>query len=286
MNLFSALQDQLITALQALDTRAFMYDHWQKENGSGQSSLLESGTTIERGAVLRSELHGSSLPPAASMKRPHLAGLPYQVRGVSVVIHPQNPFAPTAHMNVRHFQTESESWVGGGMDLTPHYLFADDALLFHQAARDVSPSHYQTWKKQCDDYFWLKHRLEARGVGGIFFDDYTAPDGLKLLERLTIGFIGAYTQILQKRKDTPFSQDHRAWQLLRRGRYAEFNLVWDRGTAFGLQSGGRIESILASMPPLAAWQYNVQPQPDSPENALLEVLRLPKDWLVQKPESM
>ena len=279
MNTFALLQEQLIAALEKVDSITFIHDVWTKENGHGQSSILESGTVIERGAVLRSEIRGSSLPPVASASRPHLSGLPYEVRGVSVVIHPQNPFAPTAHINIRQFKTETSSWVGGGMDLTPHYLFIEDAILFHQAARDISPSLYPTWKKQCDDYFWLKHRSEARGIGGVFFDDYTAPDGLEVLQRLVHGFMAAYSKILQRRKDTLFTEQHRAWQLLRRGRYAEFNLVWDRGTAFGLQSGGRIESILASMPPLAAWQYAVSPLPDSPEAALLEVLRSPKDWL-------
>ncbi len=276
---FAAVQRGLISALEQLDGGQFVHDHWTRAGGSGQSSLLESGVVIERGAVLRSEIFGSSLPPSASATRPHLTGLPYQVQGISIVVHPCNPFAPTAHLNIRQFITEHTTWVGGGMDLTPHYLFTEDAKLFHQAAQAATGTHYATWKKNCDDYFWLKHRAEARGIGGVFFDDYQAPDGLELLQRLAHGFIGAYCQILERRKNTCFTEQHRAWQLLRRGRYAEFNLVWDRGTAFGLQSNGRIESILASMPPLAAWHYNVIPSPDSPESQLLEVLRSVQDWL-------
>jgi coproporphyrinogen III oxidase len=276
---FTAMQTKLIKAFERLDSGVFRHDTWTREHGHGQSSILENSVVIERGAVLRSELQGLSLPSSASASRPHLAGLPYQVQGVSVVIHPQNPFAPTGHLNIRQFITEKDTWVGGGMDLTPHYLFPEDAILFHQAAQVATQADYQIWKQQCDAYFWLKHRSEARGIGGVFFDDYTATDGLELLERLVNAFISAYCQILERRKDTPFTPEHRAWQVLRRGRYAEFNLVWDRGTAFGLQSGGRIESILASMPPLAAWQYNVVPQPDSPEMALLEVLRSPRNWL-------
>jgi coproporphyrinogen III oxidase len=171
------------------------------------------------------------------------------------------------------------TWIGGGMDLTPHYLFEEDARDFHAAARSVSPTQYPTWKRDCDEYFWLKHRREARGIGGVFFDDYAEGDGLNLAVNLGRAFADVYGRILERRKDAPFTPAQREWQLVRRGRYVEFNLVWDRGTTFGLQSNGRIESILVSMPPLAAWQYNLEPSPDTPEARLLEVLRHPRDWL-------
>lgn len=279
MSVFEGFQTQLLSAFERIEGAAFRRDPWTRAAGHGLSCILEGGAHIERGAVLFSSITGQSLPPAATLIRPHLTGCRYAVQGVSVVIHPRNPFAPTAHMNVRQFATSSESWVGGGMDLTPHYLFADDAKLFHTAARDATGLHHTAWKRACDEYFYLKHREEARGIGGVFFDDYQAPDGLSILERLVGGFIASYTQILSARCDTPYTEAHRAWQLERRGRYVEFNLVWDRGTAFGLQSGGRTQSILASLPPLATWQYESIPAIGSSEAALLEVLRVPKDWL-------
>ena len=279
MSIFEGLQTRLLTALERIEGASFQRDPWTRAGGHGLSCILEGGERIERGAVLFSSVSGEALPPAASASRPHLIGCRYAVEGVSVVIHPRNPFAPTAHLNVRHFATPSESWVGGGMDLTPHYLFADDARLFHQTAHDAAPAHYSDWKRACDAYFFLKHRHEARGIGGVFFDDYQAEDGLLILERLVTGFIAAYTQILERRCDTPYGDAQRAWQLERRGRYVEFNLVWDRGTAFGLQSGGRTQSILASLPPLATWYYESAPEAGSSEAALLEVLRSPKDWL-------
>ena len=279
MSLFEGFQTRLLSAFEQIEGSSFQRDPWTRAGGHGLSCVLESGKRLERGAVLFSNITGQRLPPAASASRPHLIGCRYAVQGVSVVIHPRNPFAPTAHLNVRHFATPSESWVGGGMDLTPHYLFEDDAKLFHTAARDAAPSHYSDWKRACDQYFYLKHREEARGIGGVFFDDYQAPDGLGILERLVGSFIASYTQILSSRCDTPYTEAHRAWQLERRGRYVEFNLVWDRGTAFGLQSGGRTQSILASLPPLATWQYESTTEAGSSEAALLEVLRVPRDWL-------
>ena len=279
MSVFEGFQTQLLSAFEHIEGAAFQRDPWIRAAGHGLSCILEGGAHIERGAVLFSSITGQSLPPAATLTRPHLTGCRYAVQGVSVVIHPRNPFAPTAHMNVRQFATSSESWVGGGMDLTPHYLFADDAKLFHTAARDATGRHYTAWKRACDQYFHLKHRDESRGIGGVFFDDYQAPDGLQILERLVGGFVTAYAQILSSRCDTPYGEAHRAWQLERRGRYVEFNLVWDRGTAFGLQSGGRTQSILASLPPLATWHYESTPEAGSSEAALLEVLRIPRDWL-------
>jgi coproporphyrinogen III oxidase len=285
------LQDALISKLEQIDGGTFQRDHWQRpsENpntftGDGRSCILENSTVIERGAVLFSHIAGSSLPAAASAHRPHLTGAAYEVVGLSCVIHPRNPFAPTAHFNVRCFEAQPENseptgWFGGGMDLTPHYLFEDDARAFHSAAKSVSPVHYPAWKKTCDEYFWIKHRNESRGIGGIFFDDLTDANGSSITASLVQAFTQVYTQILSRRAPTPFTDLERDWQLYRRGRYAEFNLVWDRGTHFGLQSGGRIESILASMPPLAAWKYDHQPMAESRESDLMEVLGNPRDWV-------
>ena len=285
------LQDLLIGKLERIDGGTFERDHWQRptENpntftGDGRSCILENSKVIERGAVLFSHIAGSSLPAAASAHRPHLTGAAYEVVGLSCVIHPRNPFAPTAHFNVRCFQAQPErgdpiTWFGGGMDLTPHYLFEADARDFHTAAKSVSPEHYPTWKKTCDEYFWIKHRNESRGIGGIFFDDLTDQNGSSITVNLVQAFTQVYAQILSRRCETPHTPLERDWQLYRRGRYAEFNLVWDRGTSFGLQSGGRIESILASMPPLAAWKYDHQPAPGSRESDLIEVLKNPRDWV-------
>ena len=285
------LQDLLIGELERIDGGTFERDHWQRptENpsaftGDGRSCILENSNVIERGAVLFSHIAGSSLPAAASAHRPHLTGAAYGVVGLSCVVHPRNPFAPTAHFNVRCFQAQPErgdpiTWFGGGMDLTPHYLFEADARDFHTAAKSISPEHYPAWKKTCDEYFWIRHRQEARGIGGIFFDDLTDQNGSSIAVNLVLAFTQVYAQILQRRADTPYSDFERDWQLYRRGRYAEFNLVWDRGTSFGLQSGGRIESILASMPPLAAWKYDHQPSTVSRESDLIEVLKNPRDWV-------
>lgn len=288
------LQDALIRKLEQIDGGTFDRDHWQRPSetpnqstgaftGDGQSCILENSSVIERGAVLFSHIAGSSLPAAATAHRPQLIGAAYRVVGLSCVIHPRNPFAPTAHFNVRRFQAQPENgecsgWFGGGMDLTPHYLFEDDAGDFHAAAQSVSPIHYRGWKQTCDEYFWLKHRQEARGIGGIFFDDLT-DTGSGIVINLVRAFTEVYAQILERRKDTAYLDLERDWQLYRRGRYAEFNLVWDRGTSFGLQSGGRIESILASMPPLAAWRYDHRPAADSRESDLIKVLKNPRDWV-------
>ena len=289
------LQDALVGKLEQIDGGNFERDHWQRPTehpnqstgtftGDGRSCILENSNVIERGAVLFSHIAGPSLPAAATLHRPLLTGAAYEVTGLSCVIHPRNPFAPTAHFNVRCFQATLEhdqviTWFGGGMDLTPHYLFEDDAQDFHMAAKSVSPVHYSAWKKTCDEYFWIKHRQESRGIGGIFFDDLTDQNGSSIALNLVRAFTEVYAQILNRRAHTPHDDLERDWQLYRRGRYAEFNLVWDRGTSFGLQSGGRVESILASMPPLAAWKYDHQPAANSRESDLLEVLRNPRDWL-------
>jgi coproporphyrinogen III oxidase len=288
------LQNALIHTLEQIDGGTFDRDHWQRPSetpnqstgtfaGDGRSCILENSSVIERGAVLFSHITGSSLPAAASAHRPHLTGAAYEVVGLSCVIHPRNPFAPTAHFNVRCFQARLEhqqiSWFGGGMDLTPHYLFEDDARDFHHVAQSVSPKHYASWKKTCDEYFWIKHRQESRGIGGIFFDDLTDQHGSSIATNLVQAFTEVYVNILARRAHTPYTDLERDWQLYRRGRYAEFNLVWDRGTSFGLQSGGRIESILASMPPLAAWKYDHQPAAGSRASDLIEVLKNPRDWI-------
>jgi coproporphyrinogen III oxidase len=277
---FDALHARIVAALEAVDGGAFTRDAWTRETGHGVSAVLEGDAVIERGAVLVSHLRGTNLPATASARRPHLAGSAYTVSGVSVVVHPRNPHAPTAHMNVRRFTTATtDGWVGGGMDLTPYLLYPEDATLFHRAAFEAQPSGYATWKRECDAYFHLPHRGEARGVGGIFFDDLSPERPLELLEQVVNAFVGAYTAILERRKDTPFTDDDRAWQLERRGRYAEFNLVWDRGTAFGLKGGGRTQSILASLPPLATWAYQDRQPSNDRQRALLEVVRAPRDWL-------
>jgi coproporphyrinogen III oxidase len=283
------LHGRLMQRFGDIDGNDFVIDPWQRTavdggfGGDGRTAILEDSVVIERGAVLFSHIAGTALPPAATLHRPHLAGRPYEVVGVSVVLHPRNPFAPTAHMNVRCFAVNAEDqlyrWVGGGMDLTPCYLFDDDAVAFHRAARAAAPAEYPTWKQQCDQYFWLKHRQEARGVGGIFFDDYVGVDALDTALAVGRGFGDAVGNIVMAHKDDPYEASHRDWQLIRRGRYAEFNLVWDRGTTFGLQSNGRIESILASMPPQASWRYAHEPNAGSHEARTLAVLKTPRAWL-------
>jgi coproporphyrinogen III oxidase len=233
---------------------------------------------------------GPKLPASATQHRPELAGAPFEAMGVSLVFHPRNPYAPTVHMNVRCLRAQPRDsgavyWFGGGMDLTPYYGFEDDAIHFHAACkRAVEPfgaDKYPRFKKWCDEYFFLKHRGEQRGVGGIFFDDYAEggfDGGFALVRAVGDAFVEAYMPILARRKDTPFGERERGFQLYRRGRYVEFNLVWDRGTHFGLQSGGRTESILLSMPPLVSWSYGAQPEPGSPEAELLSKFLVRRDW--------
>ncbi|MFD2165826.1 oxygen-dependent coproporphyrinogen oxidase [Thalassotalea euphylliae] len=286
------LQDDICQALEAADGRAkFVEDNWQREEGGGgRTRVLTDGAVIEQGGVNFSLVSGNKLPPSATAHRPELAGRTWRACGVSLVIHPKNPFIPTSHANVRFFVAEKEGeapvwWFGGGFDLTPFYPFDEDIKHWHQTAHglcapfgnDIYPAH----KKWCDEYFFLKHRNETRGVGGLFFDDLNQWDFdtcFEYIKAVGRGYIDAYVPIMEKRKDTPFGEKERQFQLYRRGRYVEFNLVFDRGTLFGLQSGGRTESILMSMPPLARWEYNFQPDKDTAEGKLTNYLK-PRDWL-------
>lgn len=286
-----SLQDTICQALSKIDGAEFVEDAWQHENGGGRTRVLGEGSVIEKGGVNFSHVVGKRLPPAATVKRPELAGKTFQAMGVSLVIHPQNPFAPTAHMNIRFFVAGSETekpvwWFGGGFDMTPYYGFQEDARHWHQTAlsacKTFGDAVYPKYKKCCDDYFYLPHRGEQRGIGGLFFDDLNEPDFaycFALARSVGDHFVPAYTPILQRRKDIEFGSQQRHWQLLRRGRYVEFNLVYDRGTLFGLQSDGRTESILMSMPPKVAWEYRAIPEPGSPEHTLLTDYIVVKDWL-------
>jgi coproporphyrinogen III oxidase len=284
---FSGLQERIVAALEVVDRKGFTRDSWQRpEGGGGTTCIVEDGQVFERGGVNLSHVHGHNLPPSASAARPQLAGRAFQAMGVSVVLHPRNPYCPTVHMNVRFFAAGDTWWFGGGMDLTPYYGFEDDARHFHatcKAALDPSgPDYYPRFKRWCDEYFRLPHRGEPRGIGGIFFDDFAERDFdfcFGLVKSVGDHFLTAYVPILERRKDLPFAERERAFQAYRRGRYVEFNLVYDRGTLFGLQSGGRTESILMSLPPQAAWRYHWKPEPGSPEEQLYTDFLKPRDWL-------
>ncbi|MBA5806772.1 oxygen-dependent coproporphyrinogen oxidase [Morganella morganii] len=289
---FLQLQDSLCGQLAASDgSAAFTEDKWQRESGGGgRSRVLKSGALFEQAGVNFSYVSGDNLPPSATAHRPELAGCHYQAMGVSLVLHPHNPYVPAAHANVRFFIAEKAGcepvwWFGGGFDLTPFYPFSEDAVHWHTVARDICrPLGEDAWpryKKWCDDYFYLKHRNEARGIGGLFFDDLNKPgfeECFAFTQAVGNGFTRAYLPIAEKRRSIPYGERERQFQLYRRGRYVEFNLVWDRGTLFGLQSGGRTESILMSMPPLVRWEYDYQPQAGSPEAALDDFL-IPRDWV-------
>lgn len=287
-----SLQDRIVTALEAVDGKPFLRDSWERpEGGGGISRLLEEGHVLERGGVGFSHVRGTNLPPSAAANRPELAGRSWEAMGVSLVFHPRNPYAPTVHMNVRFFTTTGEGlepvwWFGGGMDLTPYYGFAEDARHFHQVCHDAlqpfGEDKHRRFKKWCDEYFYLKHRKEARGVGGVFFDDFNEVDfgqSFAMTQSLGDNFLHAYLPILNRRKDTAYAERERDFQAYRRGRYVEFNLVFDRGTLFGLQSGGRTESILMSMPPVVKWRYDWQPQAGSPEALLYSDFLPHRDWL-------
>jgi coproporphyrinogen III oxidase len=287
------LQDRICRALESEDGSArFEEDNWTRaEGGGGRSRVLAEGAVFEKAGVGFSHVFGTQLPPSATAHRPELAGKPWQALGVSLVIHPRNPYVPTSHANVRFFIADPEGanpvlWFGGGFDLTPYYGFEDDCVHWHRTARDaVAPfgdDLYPKWKKWCDDYFFLKHRGEPRGIGGLFFDDFNAlgaKESFAVMRAVGDAFVPAYLPIVQKRKNTPFAQRERDWQLYRRGRYVEFNLVWDRGTHFGLQSGGRTESILMSLPPLVTFKYNHAPEPGTEEARLHSDFLKPRDWL-------
>ena len=283
---FSGLQEKIIASLEALDGRAFKRDAWARaEGGGGMSCVLERGNVFERAGVNFSEVRGNALPPSASALRPQLAGQPWQAMGVSLVLHPHNPYCPTVHLNVRFFAAHDTWWFGGGMDLTPYYGFEEDARHFHRSCRQAlepfGSEYYPRFKQWCDRYFHLPHRGEARGIGGIFFDDFADRDfafSFGLAKAVGDAFLPAYLPIVERRSAAAFGEREREFQLYRRGRYVEFNLVHDRGTLFGLQSGGRAESILMSLPPLAAWRYAWAPQAGSPEEKLYSEFLTPRDW--------
>ena len=283
----AGLQARIVAALEAADGGSFRTDSWQRaEGGGGVTRVIEDGALFERAGVNLSRVSGSSLPPSASAARPQLAGRAYEAMGLSLVLHPRNPYCPTVHMNVRFFSAGDAWWFGGGMDLTPYYGFAEDARHFHLTCRDalapLGAEYYPRYKRWCDQYFHLRHRGEPRGIGGIFFDDLAERDfdfSFALTRSVGEHFLDAYLPILQRRKAMPYAERERAFQAYRRGRYVEFNLVYDRGTLFGLQSGGRTESILMSMPPAAAWRYDWKPQPGSAEEALYRDFLVPRDWI-------
>ncbi|MFM6986409.1 MAG: oxygen-dependent coproporphyrinogen oxidase [Hydrogenophaga sp.] len=290
------LQASITDTVAAVDGSAFVTDHWSKPageplQGQGITQILEGGTVFERAGCGFSHVSGPRLPPSATQHRPELAGAPFEAMGVSLVFHPRNPYVPTVHMNVRMIAAtpakgEAVCWFGGGMDLTPYYGFEEDAVHFHRTCKNAlepfGADKYPRFKKWCDEYFHLKHRGEQRGIGGVFFDDFSELgfDGsFSLLRSVGDAFLQAYLPIVERRKDLGWGERERAFQLYRRGRYVEFNLVWDRGTHFGLQSGGRTESILLSMPPLVSWSYQRQHLPGSPEERLTREFLVRKDWV-------
>ena len=290
------LQQRITDAIHQRDGTPFVVDDWHKDpgeplQGQGRTMILEGGPLFERAGCGFSRVSGPRLPPSATQHRPELAGAPFEAMGVSLVFHPRNPHVPTVHMNVRMLAAtlpgqDPVCWFGGGMDLTPYYGVHEDAVHFHrtcqQALAPFGADKYPRFKKWCDEYFFLKHRNEQRGVGGVFFDDFSEggfDNAFALQRAVGDAFLDAYLPIVERRKDTPMTDAQRQFQLYRRGRYVEFNLVWDRGTHFGLQSGGRTESILLSMPPLVRWSYQETPTPGSPEAALTTDFLVRKDWV-------
>ncbi len=290
------LQDRITHAIADVDGGSFLSDAWEKApgetlQGNGITRILEGGAVFERAGCGFSHVRGPKLPPSATQHRPELAGAPFEAMGVSLVFHPRNPYVPTVHMNVRMLaaknpQGEVVCWFGGGMDLTPYYGFDEDAVHFHQVCKNAlsgfGEDKYPRFKKWCDEYFFLKHRNEPRGVGGVFFDDFSelGPNrSFAMLQSVGDAFLSAYLPIVERRKNQSYTQRERDFQLYRRGRYVEFNLVWDRGTHFGLQSGGRTESILLSMPPHATWAYQQVPAAGSPEEALTSYFLTARDWV-------
>ncbi|MBK7352232.1 MAG: oxygen-dependent coproporphyrinogen oxidase [Nitrosomonas sp.] len=286
------LQNSIVTGLEAIDGKSFQRDGWDRpDGGGGLSCVIEEGNVLERGGVNFSYVFGHGLPASATAARPELAGRSFEAAGVSLVLHPRNPYAPTVHMNVRFFEAKKEGadsvwWFGGGMDLTPYYGFEEDAIHFHQTCKtaldSIGSDYYPRFKKWCDEYFFLKHRKEPRGIGGVFFDDFNQPDFstcFKLTQRVGDHFLPAYAPILERRLNVPYGEQERDFQAYRRGRYVEFNLVWDRGTLFGLQTGGRTESILMSLPPIVKWRYNWVPQAGSSESKLYTDFLIGKNWI-------
>jgi coproporphyrinogen III oxidase len=297
------LQDRIVAALEALDGRPFRADAWARSSaesasglaGEGRARLIEDGALFERAGVMFSHVTGTKLPPSATANRPELAGRAFEAIGVSLVLHPRNPYVPTVHMNVRAFiagasdaAAEPVWWFGGGMDLTPYYGFEEDARHFHRTCRDAlapfGPEMYARCKAWCDRYFFLKHRNEARGIGGIFLDDYHEggfEHAFALIRAIGDHFVPAYAPIVERRRDHAYGERERDFQAYRRGRYVEFNLVFDRGTLFGLQSGGRTESILVSLPPIVKWRYDWSPAPGSPEARLYTDFLPARDWVTE-----
>ena len=288
----TGLQDRIVSKLSELDGGTFIRDAWDRpQGGGGITRLIEGGNLFERGGVGFSHVFGDNLPPSASAVRPELAGRSFQAMGVSLVLHPRNPYVPTVHLNVRCFVAEKSGadpvwWFGGGMDLTPYYGFSEDATHFHRTCRDAlapfGAEYHPKFKQWCDRYFFLKHRNEPRGIGGVFYDDLGEPDFehcFALTRSVGDHFLPAYVPIVERRRDLPYGEREREFQAYRRGRYVEFNLVFDRGTLFGLQSGGRTESILMSLPPVVNWRYNWQPEAGTPEAALYTDFLVAKDWL-------
>jgi len=289
---FTALQDRIVAALEAVDGGKFRRDAWTRaEGGGGDSRVIEASGVLERGGVNFSHVSGARLPASATAARPELAGRGFEAMGVSAVMHPGNPYVPTVHMNVRCLLATRDGeapvwWFGGGMDLTPYYGFEEDAVHFHRSCKDAlapfGPDLHPRFKRWCDEYFHLRHRSEPRGVGGIFFDDLSAPDFdtcFALVRSVGDHFLPAYLPIVERRRETPYGEREREFQAYRRGRYVEFNLVYDRGTLFGLQSGGRTESILMSLPPVGKWRYDWAPEPGTPEARLYEAFLVPRDWV-------
>ncbi len=292
---FLGLQERIVSAAAALDGQPFLTDAWSrppggKLEGDGITRLIENGNLLERGGCNFSHVKGTALPPSATQHRPQLAGAAFEAMGVSLVFHPRNPYVPTVHMNVRMFaalpkDAEPVIWFGGGMDLTPYYGFEEDAVHFHRVCREsLAPfgkELHGRFKHWCDDYFFLKHRNEPRGVGGIFFDDFNElgfDRSFAMTQSVGDAFLKAYLPIAERRRDTPYGEREREFQAYRRGRYVEFNLVFDRGTLFGLQSGGRTEAILMSMPPVVNWRYQWAPEPGTPEARLYTDFLRPRDW--------
>ncbi|HEX5715872.1 MAG TPA: oxygen-dependent coproporphyrinogen oxidase [Thermoanaerobaculia bacterium] len=284
------LQGRICAAIEEEEGSShFQEESWERpEGGGGRSRVLCEGTVFEQAGVGFSHVHGPGLPPSATVQRPELAGRSFEALGVSLVFHPRNPYIPTTHMNVRFFLAEKPGhepvwWFGGGFDLTPYYGFEEDAVHWHTVAKEACEPFgvYPRFKRWCDEYFFLRHRNEPRGIGGIFFDDLNEwgfERSFELLRRVGDHFLPAYLPIVRRRRDMPWGERERDFQLYRRGRYVEFNLVWDRGTLFGLQSGGRTESILMSLPPLVRWRYNWHPEPGTPEARLYEEFLKPRDW--------
>ena len=289
-----SLQENICSGLEQADGKArFHTDKWDRDDGgAGITRVITGGNVIEKGGVNFSHVFGNAMPASATAARPELAGRAYQAMGVSLVIHPENPFVPTSHANFRMFVAEKPGeepvwWFGGGYDLTPYYAEEEDCVHWHQTAKNAcapfGAKYYPLFKQQCDDYFYLKHRQETRGIGGLFFDDFNElgfADSFAFVQALAKSYLDAYVPIVEKRKNTPFQEQHKQFQEYRRGRYAEFNLVFDRGTLFGLQSGvGRVESILMSLPPVVRWIYDWQPEAGSVESKLATDFLTPRDWV-------